>query len=85
MHGNADGSEKLLNSKWLNINEEKANKKLSNCAKIIELAHLRILLCDIKSKCENQIVQRSGVQDEEFKQIATERLYITNTEHITKS
>lgn len=51
------------------------------------MAHLRILLRDIKSKSENQtkkIVQRTEVQDEEFKQIATERLYIIDIELITK-
>jgi len=55
---------------------------------LVELARLRILSCDIKSKCENQtkkIVQRTEVQDEEFKQIATDRVYITDIEHITKS
>jgi hypothetical protein len=87
MYGNADASENFW-TVWLNINEEKAYKKLSTCAKIIEFAHVRTLSCDIKSELENQtkkIVQRTEVHDEEFKQIATERLYITDIAHNTKS
>ena len=49
--------EYLLDSKWLHINEEAAQKKIISCSKIIEL-NIEVHFCTVKGKCAHEITKK---------------------------